>query len=78
VSPAGWREQDAQEDCDGARLPCRFLEHRGGTAAIPRSECKAAVWLSRGEALVLVLLASVGLWAAIWGVIALLAAGEGW
>jgi hypothetical protein len=44
----------------------------------PRSECKAAVWLSRGEALVLVLLASVGLWAAIWGVIALLAAGEGW
>ena len=43
-----------------------------------RSECKPSVWLSRGEALVLVLFASIGLWAAIWGVIALLAVGEGW
>jgi hypothetical protein len=43
-----------------------------------RSECKPSVWLSREEALVLVLFASVGLWAAIWGVIALLAVGEGW
>jgi hypothetical protein len=44
------------------------------TEALPslRSERKAALWLSTGEALILVLLLSFGLWAAIWGTIALL------
>ena len=36
---------------------------------------KAVLWLSRGEALILVLLLSFGLWATIWGAIALLAVG---
>jgi hypothetical protein len=43
-----------------------------------RSEPKAVLWLNRGEALVLVLLLSFGLWAAIWGAIALLAVGGRW
>jgi hypothetical protein len=33
-----------------------------------RSECKAGFRMSRREALILVLLLSFGLWAAIWGV----------
>jgi hypothetical protein len=45
---------------------------------LPRSECKAAFWLTRGEALVFVLLLSFGLWAAIWGAVALLGAGGRW
>jgi hypothetical protein len=50
------------------------------TEALPsfRSERKAAFSLSTGEALILVLLVSLGLWAAIWGAIALLAVGGGW
>jgi hypothetical protein len=40
-----------------------------------RSEPKAVLWLNRGEALILVLLVSFGLWVAIWGAIALLAVG---
>jgi hypothetical protein len=44
----------------------------------PRSECKAALRLSRGEALILVLLLSLGLWAASWGAVALLAMGGRW
>ena len=40
-----------------------------------RSKRKATLWLSTGEALILVLLLSFGLWAAIWGAIALLAGG---
>jgi hypothetical protein len=49
------------------------------TEALPslRSERKAALWLSTGEALILVLLLSFGLWAAIWGAIAFVAVG-GW
>jgi hypothetical protein len=43
-----------------------------------RSKSKAAFPLSRGEALILVLLLSFGLWAAIWGVVALLAVGGRW
>jgi hypothetical protein len=43
-----------------------------------RSESKAILWLSRGEALILVLLLSIGLWAAIWGAVALLAIGGRW
>jgi hypothetical protein len=42
------------------------------------SKSKAAFPLSRGEALILVLLLSFGLWAAIWGVVALLAVGGRW
>jgi hypothetical protein len=41
-------------------------------------ESKAAFSLSRGEALILVLLLSFGLWAAIWGGVALLATGGRW
>jgi hypothetical protein len=44
----------------------------------PRSECKTAFLLSRGEALILVLLLSLGLWAATWGAVALLALGGQW
>lgn len=43
-----------------------------------RSEAKAAFSLSRGEALILVLLLSFGLWAAIWGAVALLAVDGRW
>jgi len=43
-----------------------------------RSECEAAFPLSRGEALILVLLLSLGLWAATWGTVALLALGGRW
>jgi hypothetical protein len=42
-----------------------------------RSERKPGFWLSGGEALLLVLLLSFGLWAVIWGAVALLAMG-GW
>jgi len=37
------------------------------------SESEAVFSLSRGEALIFVLLLSFGLWAAIWGAVALLA-----
>jgi hypothetical protein len=37
-----------------------------------RSVCEAAFSLSRGEALIMVLLLSLGLCAAIWGAVALL------
>jgi hypothetical protein len=43
-----------------------------------RAEHQTPLWLSRGEALVLVLLLSFGLWAAIWGLVALLAVGGRW
>jgi len=43
-----------------------------------RSERNPAFWLSSGEALILVLLVSFGLWAAIWGAVALLAVGSWW
>jgi hypothetical protein len=39
-----------------------------------RSESRAALSLSRAQTLILVLLLSSGLWAAIWGVVALLVA----
>jgi hypothetical protein len=38
------------------------------------SERKPGFWLSGGEALILVLLLSLGLWAVIWGSVALLRA----
>jgi hypothetical protein len=38
-----------------------------------RSESNAALSLSKGEALILVLLLSFGLWATIWGAVALVA-----
>jgi hypothetical protein len=47
-------------------------------ALSPRSEMRAAFRLSRGEALILVLLLSFGLWAATWGAVALLAVGGQW
>jgi hypothetical protein len=51
-----------------------------GDEALPslRAKHQTPLWLSRGEALVLVLLLSFGLWAAIWGVVALLAVGGRW
>ena len=39
-----------------------------------RSDRKAALQLRRGKALILILLLSLGLWATIWGAVALLAA----
>jgi hypothetical protein len=42
-----------------------------------RSQRKPGFWLSGGEALILVLLVSFGLWAVIWSGVALLAVG-GW
>jgi hypothetical protein len=47
------------------------------TEALPsaRSESKAVLSLSRSEAMILVLLLSFGLWAGIWGAVALLATG---
>ena len=47
-------------------------------ARSPRSEMRAALRLSRGEALILVLLLSFGLWAATWGAVALLAMAGRW
>ena len=41
-----------------------------------RAEQKAALWLSKGEVLVLVVLLSFGLWAALWGAVALVAAAR--
>jgi hypothetical protein len=49
-----------------------------GEEALPslRAEHKTGLWLSGVEALVLVVLLSFGFWAAIWGAVALLAAGR--
>ena len=60
----------------GRARPADFWN--AGEEALPslRAEHKTAPWPSRGEALVLVVLLSVGFWAAIWGAIALLAAGR--
>ena len=51
---------------------------RDGPTPSDQSGCKAAFRLSRGEALILVLLLSLGLWAATWGAVALLAVGGRW
>ena len=58
----------------GRTSPADFWN--AGEEALPSlpAEHKTAFWLSRGEALVLVILLSLGLWAAIWGAVALLAA----
>jgi hypothetical protein len=60
----------------GRARPADFWN--AGEEALPslRAEHKTAPWPSRGEALVLVVLLSFGFWAAIWGAIALLAAGR--
>ena len=55
-------------------MPRRFLEHGGGTIVIPPIGMQDRLWLCRGEALILVLLLSVGL----WGAVALLAGGGRW
>ena len=46
----------------------------------PRSETKASLWLSQGQALILVLVLSSVLYAAIWATVALLsvAGGANW
>jgi hypothetical protein len=60
----------------GRARPADFWN--AGEKALPslRAEHKTAPWPSRGEALVLVVLLSFAFWAAIWGAIALLAAGR--
>ena len=64
-----------REYYDGTRSPCRYLERWGRSIASLCAEQKAALWLSRGEALVLVvLLLSFGLWATLWGAVASVAA----
>jgi hypothetical protein len=60
----------------GHRYPADFWSF--GRRSPSRSERKPAFWLSSGEALILVLLLSFGLWAAIWGAIALLAVSGWW
>jgi hypothetical protein len=78
LRPVG-KEGDAQQYCDGAGLPRRFLERWGGTIVIPPIGMQDRPFLlSRGEALILVLLLSLGLWAATWGAVALLALGGQW
>jgi len=68
------RRWGATEHRDGARFPFRFLKccknHR-------KCKAEAASSLSRGEALIFVLLLSFGLWAAIWGAVVLLALSGG-
>jgi hypothetical protein len=58
--------------------PAEFRISGEEASPSPRSECRAALRLSRGEALILVLLLSLGLWAATWGAVALLAVGGRW
>jgi hypothetical protein len=61
----------------GPRLECaRFtnscaVRHR--PSSIRQTGCGATLQLSRGEALILVLFLSLGLWAVIWGALSLLA-----
>jgi len=57
----------------GRARPADFWN--AGEEALPslRAEHKTALWLSRGEALGLVVLLSIGLWAVIWGAVAFLA-----
>ena len=43
----------------------------------PRSETKASLWLSQGQALILVLVLSSVLYAAIWATVALLSVAGG-
>jgi hypothetical protein len=58
------------------RYPADFWSF--GDTSPSRSEREPAFCLSSGEALILVLLLSFGLWAAIWGTVALLAVGGWW
>jgi hypothetical protein len=69
--PVSEEEMDKNIGSEGA-WPSDFWN--AGDQVLPslRAEHKTPLWLSRGEALVLVLLLSFGLWAAIWGVVALL------
>jgi hypothetical protein len=60
----------------GASLATHFRSIETESLLSFRSERKAALQLRRGEALILILLLSLGLWATIWGAVALLA-GEG-
>ena len=71
--PASKEEMD--ENRGGARLATDFWSVAVELRSSVRSEPKVVLWLSRGEALILVLLVSFGLWAAIWGAIALLTVG---
>jgi hypothetical protein len=80
VSPAGWRGGNGREFCDGARSPHRFLERWGKAIAIPAIGMQGRLLAKqrRGTgALILAVLLSFGLWAAIWGAVALLAGVDG-
>jgi hypothetical protein len=77
LQPVGEEEMDKYTATQRA-WPADFWSVRDEPSLLPRSECKAALWLTRGEALILVLLLSFGLWAAIWGAVALLGAGGRW
>ena len=67
-----------QEYSVEARLPCRFLDALGvEPSPSPRSETKASLWLSQGQALILVLVLSSVLYAATWATVALLSVAGG-
>ena len=55
--------------------PSASWRGRHGPSSSSRSEDEPTPWLSRGEALTLVLLLSLGLWALIWGAVSLEADG---
>ena len=78
VAPAGRRRVGGQEYRVAVRLPCRFLERWGQNHRHPLgSETKAAFGLSQGQALILVLVLSLVLYAAIWVTVALLSVAGG-
>jgi hypothetical protein len=66
-------EEQGMHRNNATERACHLSPERSEKPWLPlRSVCEAAFSLNRGEALILVLLLSLGLWAAIWGAVALL------
>ena len=76
---SGRSERSRRQECSvESRLPCRFLDALGvEPSPSPRLETKAALELSQGHALILVLVLSSVLCAAIWATVALLSVAGG-
>jgi len=62
------RDIGSQQICS---VPTRMMQHPPSSSS--QIVCGPTLELSRGEALILVLLLSLGLWAALWGALSLLA-----